>query len=137
MTRPVVVFDTNILFSAIGWHGKPHQCVALARAGLVQGVSCREILEELADKLGSKLDFSTEQVSDAVAELAAFLTLVTITGDLRAVAADAKDDMVVECAVAAGADFILSGDRRHLLPIKFLQGIRIVGVDEFLTAVME
>jgi len=31
-----VVFDTNILFSAIGWRGNPFRCVELARAGQIR-----------------------------------------------------------------------------------------------------
>jgi uncharacterized protein len=38
------VFDTNILLSGLGWKGKPFQCVELARAGVVDGVTCRELL---------------------------------------------------------------------------------------------
>ena len=67
--RQVAVFDTNILFSAMGWQGKPFQCVELARSGVVEGVTCREILDELAEKLQTKLAFSAQQALDAVADL--------------------------------------------------------------------
>jgi predicted nucleic acid-binding protein len=40
-----VVFDTNILFSAAGWRGRPYQCVALARAGKIQAVSCAHLMD--------------------------------------------------------------------------------------------
>ena len=43
--RLVAVFDTNILFSAAGWNGKPYECLEMARAGTVDGVTCRELLE--------------------------------------------------------------------------------------------
>lgn len=49
----VVVFDINILFSAIGWKGKPYECVELARAGAVNAVTCAELLDELSAKLQS------------------------------------------------------------------------------------
>jgi len=66
--RPVVVFDTNILFSSVGWKGKPFECVELARAGTVDGVTCQELLDELAEKLETKLSFSPEQVVETVAD---------------------------------------------------------------------
>jgi hypothetical protein len=44
--RFVAVFDTNILFSAVGWKGTPFECLEMARVGTVEGVTCREILEE-------------------------------------------------------------------------------------------
>jgi predicted nucleic acid-binding protein len=59
--RPLAVFDTNILFSAVGWQGKPFQCLELARTGVVEGVTCCEILDELSEKLQSKLSFSPAQ----------------------------------------------------------------------------
>jgi putative PIN family toxin of toxin-antitoxin system len=132
--RRVAVFDTNILFSANGWKGKPFRCVELARGGDIDGVTCRELLEELAEKLETKLAFSQQQALDAVADLLTFLRLVAITGHLKVIAADPDDDKVLECAVAAGATHIVTGDRRHLLPLGTYQGISIVTAADFLAA---
>ena len=71
--RKVAVFDTNILFSGVGWKGTPFLCIELARAGVVDGVTCRELLDELAEKLQSKLGFTPEQTLDTVADLLTFL----------------------------------------------------------------
>jgi putative PIN family toxin of toxin-antitoxin system len=113
----IVVFDTNILFSGVGWKGKPFQCLELARAGIIDGVTCRELLDELTDKLQSKLSFTPEQTLDTVADLLTFLRVVPITGKLKAIPADPDDDRVLECAAASGATHIITGDRRHLLPL--------------------
>jgi len=128
----IAVFDTNVLLSAVGWKGKPYQCVEQARAGLVDGVTCRELLEELADKLQSKLSFTPEQSLDTVADLLTFLRVVPISGQVKAVAADPDDDKVLECAVQAGATHVATGDRRHLLPLGSFQGIAIVSPADFL-----
>lgn len=133
--RAIAVFDTNILFSAVGWQGKPYQCVELARAGVVEGVTCRELLDELAEKLQSKLSFSPAQSLATVADLLTFLRVVPIAGQLKAVPADPDDDKVLECAVQAGATQIVTGDRRHLLPLGAFKGIPIVTAAEFLVAV--
>jgi uncharacterized protein len=132
--RKVAVFDTNVLFSASGWKGKPFRCVELARSGVVEGVTCRELLDELAEKLQTKLGFNAQQVLDAVADLATFLRLVAITGNLKVIAADPDDDKVLECAMVAGATHIVTGDRRHLLPLGTYQGIAIVTAADFLAA---
>ncbi|MCX7427348.1 MAG: putative toxin-antitoxin system toxin component, PIN family [Planctomycetia bacterium] len=129
---PVAVFDTNVLFSGVAWKGKPFQCVELARAGVVEGVTCRELLDELAGKLQSKLSFTAEQTLQTTADLLTFLRVVTITGQLKAVHADPDDDKVLECAVAAGATHIVTGYRRHLLPLGSFQGIAIVSAADFL-----
>src|SRR5438067_165710 len=49
--RAVVVFDTNVLFSGVGWKGKPYQCLERARAGSVEGVTFAQLIEELSEKL--------------------------------------------------------------------------------------
>jgi hypothetical protein len=43
---------------------------------------------------------------------------------------DADDDHVIAAAVAARAELIVTGDRKHLLPIGSHQGIAIVTVRE-------
>jgi uncharacterized protein len=49
-----------------------------------------------------------------------------------AVPGDPDDDKVVECAVIAGATHIVTGDRRHLLPLGTFQGIPILTAADFL-----
>ncbi len=130
--RPVAVFDTNVLISGIAWKGKPFECLELARTGVINGATCRELLDELADKLQSKLSFSAEQTLQTLADLLTFLRVVAITGQLKAIPADPDDDKVVECAVVARATHIVTGDRRHLLPLRSFQGIPIISPADFL-----
>lgn len=132
---PIAVFDTNVLFSGVAWKGRPYECLELARADVVEGATCAELLDELSEKLRVKLSFSGEQASETIIDLLAFLRLVAITGNLKAVPADPDDDKVLECAVAAGAAYIVTGDRRHLIPLKSFRGIQIMTPAEFLALV--
>ena len=43
---------------------------------------------------------------------------------------DPADDYVIATALAGGADLIVTGDRRHLLPLKAVEGIPIVTAAE-------
>ena len=135
MSRLIAVFDTNVLFSGAAWTGAPHRCVELVRSGDIDGVTCQPILDELAGTLAAKLRFTNEQVGEALADLLGFMRLVEIPGVLQAVAADPDDNKVIECAVVAGATHIVTGDRRHLLPIGSYQGIAILDVARFLVLV--
>ena len=99
---------------------------------MVDGVTCRELLDELAEKLQSKLSFTPEQTLDTVADLLTFLRVVPITGKLKAIPADPDDDKVLECATTVGATHIITGDRRHLLPLGTFQGIPILTAADFL-----
>ena len=130
------VFDTNILFSATGWHGSPYQCLTLAREGKITLILCREILTEYHEKMQTKLGMTPDQATRAVAEILSCATLTDIKNELRVVKDDPDDDKVVECAVVGSAAHIVSGDR-HLLDMKEYQGIAIIRANEFLSLVTE
>ena len=123
------------MLSGLGWRGTPYRCLELARAGVVEGMTCREVLDELAEKLETKLRFSPAQITDTTSDLLTFLRLVTIPNRLKVVTADPDDDKVVECAVVGDATHIVTGDRRHLLPLGSYQGIAIVSAADFLALV--
>jgi putative PIN family toxin of toxin-antitoxin system len=125
------VFDTNILFSATGWRGNPFQCVERARAGEFRVFTCPELMEELAEKLENRLNFSADQVAETLADYLGFLRVVHVPKALTAVCRDPDDNMVLECAVEGNAQYIVSGDK-DLLELKEFRGIRIVRAAEFL-----
>ncbi len=131
--QPIAVYDTNILLSGIGWRGSPYHCLELARHGGIEGLTCSEILDELGEKLTTKLNFSLSETTDIIADLLGFLGVVKITNTLKAIPADSEDDKVIECTVVGEATYIVTGDRRHLLPLGSYQGILIVTAADFLT----
>jgi putative PIN family toxin of toxin-antitoxin system len=125
------VFDTNIFFSATGWRGIPFQCVERARAGEIRVVTCPELVEELAEKLETRLKFSPEQASETLADYLGFLRVVQIPKVLNAVPRDSEDNMVLECAIEGRAQYIVSGDN-DLLVLKEFRGIQIIRAGDFL-----
>jgi uncharacterized protein len=73
-----------------------------------------------------------QSVREVLADYAAALELVEMTSVPRVVGGDSDDDQVIATAVAARADLIVSGDRKHLLPLGSHQGIDIVDAAEAL-----
>ena len=131
-----MVFDTNVLLSALlSLRGNPFRCLALAKVGIVQSVTCQEILDEFEEKLRIKFGFEPERARAASDEVRNCSRLMTITNTLKVVTADPDDDKVVECAVVGGASHIVTGDRRHLLPLGSYQEILIVSAADFLRLV--
>lgn len=127
----IVVFDTNILFSAAGWRGNPYQCVECARSGEIQAVTCIELIEELAEKLESRLHFPPDEAAEVLADYLSFLRIVQIPRILDAVPRDPEDNMVLESTIEGHAQYIVSGDN-DLLVLKEFRGIQIVRASEFL-----
>ena len=66
-------------------------------------------------------------------EIASFSRIVIIANTLQVVEADPKDDMIVECGVIGKASHIITGDKKHLLPMRRYQNIDIVTATDFLT----
>ncbi len=131
---PRVVFDTNILFSAIGWLGNPHRCVQAARQGQCLSLTCEPILAELVEKLQIKRGLDASKTAEITGEMRAFSKIIAIPGTLKVIVADPDDDAVLECAVVGQAQFLVSGDR-HLLAVGNYQGIQIVKAAEFPTVI--
>ena len=130
--RPIVVYDTNILISGMIWGGIPYDCITLAQRNVVEAVTCPEILDEFSEKLTTKFNASPLQAAEMVAELLTFHQSIKIANQLKGVTADPDDDKVIECAVVGGATHIVTGDKKHLLPLERYQGILIVTAADML-----
>jgi predicted nucleic acid-binding protein len=63
--------------------------------------------------------------------LRAITRVVQPTEHLEAVPDDADDNKIIECAVAAGSEVVVTGDE-HLLRLGSLRGIKIRRPAEFL-----
>lgn len=120
------------LISALGWRGKPHQVFRMCIAGDIELVLSPPILEELEQVMEySKFDFSEQVKNEFLSELITCARLVLPVQKVEVISADPEDNKFLECAVAADADYIVSGDH-HLLKLGEYGGIRIVKASEFL-----
>lgn len=131
----VAVFDTNILISALlSSNGTPFRCLALAKTGQVESVTCQDILDEFSEKLVTKFKFSEAMAQAAASEVQSFSRAVKIAKTLKAVPNDPDDDMVVECALLSRATHIVTGDK-HLLSLTNYQDVAIVKAIDFLALI--
>lgn len=111
-----VVADSNILISAFLRGGKPLELVEFARAGQIElGVS-DAILDETGRVLKTKFKVPDEDVQQFREALVGFARCVSPAETLHAVPADETDNRILECAVAAGSETVVTGDA-HLLSL--------------------
>jgi len=89
------------------------------------------ILQEVRRVLREKFHLSSEDVEEAEELISACAQRVAPTESLAVIAEDPDDDRILECAVAADADVIISGDK-DLLRLGSFRGIRIMSPAEFL-----
>jgi len=126
------VVDTNVIVSGLNFRGKPREILDLLRAGGVQLCISPFILGEVRVVLWEDFGWSAERISDVIKELKDRAILVEPQIRVSVIKGKDDDNRILECAVTADAQFIISGDKRHLLPLKQYQGIKIVSPDEFL-----
>jgi uncharacterized protein len=131
-----VVADTNVLVSAIQFGGKPKQLLDLASDGHIDLAISDAILEETLRILRDKFHHAPDELREADQQLRVIARAVTPTENINVVVADPSDDRILECAVAADAEAIVSGDR-HLLALGNFRGMPIQRVAEFLAPLQE
>lgn len=127
-----VVVDTNILVSATVFGGLPDRVLDLAREGKIEIITSPCILEEYSRILKVKFTFSPERILEALLEIRGLTTLTNPRITLDVVKEDEPDNRILECALSAKADFIVSGDTKHLQPLGEYRGVRILSPSEFL-----
>lgn len=121
-----VVLDSNVFISAFLFGGPPQRVIEHALAGAVQVCLAFAILDEIRGVLQRpKFGLSAERTLAICDEIEALCTMVTPTTRVRAVPEDPDDNRVLECALAAKADAIVSGDA-HLLKLHAWRGIAIL-----------
>lgn len=120
-----VVLDTNVLVSAALSDGPPYELLTLAEDGQLEVVTSPAILTELRDVLRrDRLPFEGSEVDAFVGKVIDVCTVVEPDLELEVVPEDPDDDAIVECAVAADAGCIVSGDS-HLLDLGSHDGIPV------------
>ena len=127
-----VVADTNILVLALLFGGPPEQVFLAGLRGEIQLLTSLTLLKELEKVLKEKFKLSIPLVREIVEEVREVAEIVEVFSHTKAISYPDEDNRVLECAVDGKADFIVTGDTRHILPLKEYSGIRILSPSEFL-----
>ena len=127
-----VVFDTNVLVSAIGFGGKPWDCLVLAFVGDIEMVTAEAAIAEFERVLGyDRLPFTEAERDQYPALIRAEATVVDPDESVQVIDDDPDDDLFLETALEAEADYIVSGDP-HLTDLGVFRDIDIVSPSDFL-----
>lgn len=130
-----IVLDTNILISALITTGTPpDQLYEAWRQEQFELVTSRGQVEELTRVIrygrlqpyldDSRVSLLLETIGNAALVLDRLPDIST--------SSDSADNVILATAIAGHADLIVSGDKRHLLSLKEVEGIPIVTAREAL-----
>lgn len=130
---PRDVFDTNVLVAAYNWpDGMADRAYWLVRRGAVELHTSVFILGEAERILREKFGWADDRVGRVVAQIRRVSAGVhEPVKRVNVIEDDPTDDRILECALAADAEFLVTGDKKHLLPLGSFRGVSIIGLRDF------
>ena len=128
-----VVFDANVWVSGIAYPvSVPAQAIESARQGEVVSLISEPLLDQIRRALLSpRFGQSITAVREMESRIGSVSLIVVPTVRLSVITAKESDNRGLECTVAGQADLIVTGDRKHLLPLGQYQGIPIISPADF------
>lgn len=127
----IAVLDTNVLVAAIITEGVCSKLLHRARIREFSLVSCPFIMKELQRILSKKFKLTHEEAALAMESvIEAIDQVIEHNIKISNICRDIDDDNVLACAMAAKADYLVTGDS-DLLVIKSYQNINIITPRDF------
>jgi putative PIN family toxin of toxin-antitoxin system len=126
-----VVLDTNVLVSALLFDGVPERIFLAGLRGEIQLLTSLSLLEELGRVLKEKFKIDAHTVADTIELVKSVAEVVEVESRVRVILHPDGDNRVLECASDGKADFVVTGDTKHILPLGKYKGTRILSPSEF------
>jgi len=130
--KPKVVIDTNVFVSGLNFKGKPREILDLIWKEEIKVCISLFILRELEKVLEEVFGWDKERIGSTVERIKDKTIEVQPKVKISVIKEKNDDNRILECAVDGKAQYIVSGDKHHLLPLKEYQGINILSPAEFL-----
>jgi len=132
-----VVADTNVIVSGIiSSKGAPAKVLDLFLRGEIMLCFNEGMLAEIErvlsyPKIKEKYGIEENEISNLLQIFIRYGFLVSSSPISNVIEKDPTDNVILQCAVDAEADFIVTGDT-HLLELKSYSGIPIISAGEYL-----
>lgn len=127
----IVAVDSGVWISALQFDGTPLEAIEHIAVRHNFAI-CQTIVDEIRNGLKRKFGWTAKEFEDTFAFYCTHPVFVHVMGTVCGICRDPKDDMVIECALRAGAECLVTGDK-DLLSLKKYQSIRILTPRAFLT----
>ena len=131
-----VIFDTNIYLSGAAFpESFPGKVLQLAKARKLEVYCSKFILDEIKKNLIVKFGCSESWSEKFIEEILKFIKIIKPKIKLKIIKEKDDDNRILECALTVKANFLISGDKKHILPLKKINHTNIVTAKEFFTKI--
>ena len=127
-----VVIDTNVIVSGLIFTGNERRVLDLARRRRFDIYLSQFIVDETRSVLARKFQLDPSDINTALAILTEIAQVIEPTDTANVVPDQHADNRILGCAAAATADYLVTGDRRRLFPIRRYETTNIVNAAAFL-----
>jgi uncharacterized protein len=127
-----IVLDTNVLVSAaMTPHGRVSTIMDLVNDGRLELFVSPFILHEVNYVL-ARNGWEQSRIKETIELIKEVSEIVEPKVTVDVIKTDPPDNHILECAVEAKAEILVTGDRKHIRPLGTFQGIEILTPTEFL-----
>jgi len=125
-----IVIDTNVVISAVFFGGNPQKILEAVLDGFFHAFATPAIIEEYCVIVDEMVKRKQGRLNHRIlTPLIEKLSVIETVSSIK-ISRDPDDDKFIECAIDAGAIYIISGDR-DLLDIGEYKGVQIITAQEF------
>ena len=127
-----VVLDTNVIISGLGWPGRERELLLMAASNRFELILSFDIVKEVIEVLqrGKFRGLDSKKILRFINILIEISTVVVPKKHHEVIEGDPDDNKILDCAVEAKADYIVSGDN-HLLKLKKYRVVKIIRPSDF------
>lgn len=126
------VLDTNVLLSAfLSDRGVPAEVWEAARRGMFQSVTSGPLLDELERVLLEKFRVPRRTAHQQRERVARNAHVVPVRTTVMHFPRGHGDNLVLATTIDGQAQYLVTGDRKHLLPLGSFRGCQIVTPRQF------
>ena len=127
-----VTVDTNFLISATQWdYSVAHKLLKKFILLDTEIFTTREILDETVEVLERDFKYNKSEAKGIIEKILLFAKLVEPKQKIDIIKDDPEDNKIIECALEASAEFIVTYDK-HLLKLGSYKNIQIVKPEEII-----
>jgi len=131
-----VVFDTNVWVSFFAKKNLAERFLQIIEEKKIEIFITEEILGEISKvliypKIKVLLETSGVKEREIFQRILEISIVIKPKFKLKIIKEDIEDNKILDCAMQANSDFIITGDK-HLLKLKKLKNIKIITPREFL-----
>lgn len=135
--RPRVVIDTSVYISGFTYPGRSRDVLELMLKNRIDVYISEFIIREIEKVLEEKFDWSPKAVRRLITLLRKKAKVIEPKTTLSVIREKDDDNRILECALDARAQYLVTGDKRHLLSLKSYRGIKILSPGEFIQEISQ